>query len=117
MAKRGRKPTSDPRTERVGVYLTPKERDRLAKAAGSDSPQAIASYLRDSAFDRIAGRRSVPAVNEEAWVSLARTTANLNQLAWHANSGERVSGEDLLGVLVDLRDEVEALRAELKGEK
>ncbi|MBF0306844.1 MAG: plasmid mobilization relaxosome protein MobC [Alphaproteobacteria bacterium] len=50
--------------------------------------------------------------NRAAWIELARTTANLNQIAKHANErGELAIG----GELVELRRAIERLRAELIG--
>jgi len=43
-------------------------------------------YLRAAALHRLPP--SIPAVNRQAWVELARTAANLNQLAHRLNAGE-----------------------------
>ena len=53
-----------------------------------------AQWLRQAALVRRLPPAPVPAVNREQYVELARLSANLNQLAWHANRGE--------GVIVDM---------------
>lgn len=94
------------------VRLTPGERATLDERAG---PGGVAEYLRSLGLShRPRTPRVVPAVNAEAWRSLAPVVSNLNQLARHANEGGRVTA-DLLPVLEGVRAQVMALRAALLG--
>jgi hypothetical protein len=58
----------------------------------------------------------VPELNREAWRALARAVGNLNQLAHHANAGERV-GSELADELAEVRAQVAQLRKELVGDE
>jgi len=48
-------------------------------------------YLRSAAMGKLPP--TIPAVNREQWAELARTAANLNQIARHLNEGLRGDGE------------------------
>ena len=48
-------------------------------------------YLRAAALHRLPP--TIPAANREQWAELARTAANLNQIARHLNEGQRGDGE------------------------
>lgn len=114
MGRRGPAPHAEDqrRTRRVSVYLTPAEYERLADDPGGHT---VADVLRRAGLDRpLEAPPQVPEINREAWRSLARTVANINQLTHHANAGGRVD-EDLRPVLDELRAEVQALRSELVG--
>ena len=74
----------------------------------------IRQYVRHAALGRRI--RPLPTVaNIDAWQRLARTTANLNQLAYHANTSGDVDLAELSPVLSSLRDDVESLRGLLLG--
>jgi len=66
-------------------------------------------YLRAAALHRIPP--TIPKINREAWVDLARTAANLNQIAYRLNAG------DALPSLADIRVTLEAFRRDLIGVK
>lgn len=98
------------RDKRLDVYLCEDElaliRDKAASAG-----------LRPAAFVRAAALgiklHAVSEVNAARWAELARTCANLNQLAHHANAGQLVDvSPDLL---FSLYDEVQSLRQALLG--
>lgn len=99
---RGGRPRSDSaRTVVVGVRLTPDERDRLREIAGNG---ALGEVLRSRALGyRPRIPRQVPEINREAWIELARTASNLNQLAHSTNAGETVDPDELAGTLADCR--------------
>ena len=59
--------------------------------------------------------RIVPEVNRAAWVDLARSASNLNQITHAINSGSISSAGDLASVLDDLRHDLDALRLLLIG--
>jgi uncharacterized membrane protein YccC len=116
MGKRGPAPYADDqrRTRRVSVYLTPAEYERLADNAAGRS---VSDVLRRAGLGRsLEAPPQVPAVNREAWQSLARVVGNLNQLAHHANRGERV-GPELADELAEVRAQVAQLRKELVGDE
>jgi hypothetical protein len=54
-------------------------------------------------------------VNRAAWVDLARSASNLNQIAHAINSGSLSSTSDLASVLDDLRHDLDALRLAMIG--
>lgn len=119
MGQRGPKPkpASERRTRRVAVYFTPAEYQRLVRAAGADTAPALGRVLRDGALGgrAVPQPAQVPEVNREAWEQLARSLGNLNQLARWVNSGGRVC-DDLADELAEMREQVQQLRKELRGE-
>jgi hypothetical protein len=58
-------------------------------------------YLRAAALDRLPPM--IPAINREAWVTLSRSAANLNQLAVRLNADGRVEAEEVREALADFR--------------
>ena len=95
------------------VWLSDDEWDEIKRRADA-ARLPIRQYMRHAAL----GRRikPMPSVeNIDAWQQLARTTANLNQLARHANESGDVEIMQLSSVLRTLRDEVESLRGLLIG--
>lgn len=107
--KRGRKPIPESEQRRHGVTcrLTDAERDFVDSARGSVTR---GEYIRRAALD--APPRVVPEVNREAWAELARMSANLNQFMRHLNAGQKPTATVRLQ---ELRDAVDALRADLIG--
>jgi hypothetical protein len=59
--------------------------------------------------------RVVPELNRAAWVDLARSASNLNQLTHALNGGSLPSSSDLASVLDDLRHDLDALRLAMIG--
>ena len=59
--------------------------------------------------------RIVPELNRTAWVDLARSASNLNQLTHAINSGSISQSGDLGPVIADLRRDLDALRLLLIG--
>ena len=104
------KPSSECRVRRVSVYLTAAEFAFLTKQAGAR--ERVARWLRDAGMRRRTPAR-VPQPNIEAWSALARTTANLNQLAKAVNEGKATGVS--ASILDKLRQQVEALRLSLLG--
>lgn len=97
---------------RVEVYLNPLERHALSgKAKTAGLP--LATYVRKAALGH---QIKVPQVVEIAkWGELARLSANLNQIAHAVNCGQPIPFDPF--VLIDIRREVEKLRAELLGSR
>jgi len=100
----------------IAVKVTPVERavlEERAATAGLD----VGVYVRVMGL----GRRVVgvvPEVNRGAWGELARTTANVNQIAAHLNSGGRFDerGTPRVAQALDaVRGELERLRVVLIG--
>jgi len=54
-------------------------------------------------------------VNREAWAALARTAANLNQIARSMNAAGQVHDDDLVGIIAELHGQVSRLRGDLVG--
>ncbi len=110
------KAVGDRRDDWITVRVNGVERALLeerAAAAGLD----VGAYVRAMGL----GRRVVgvvPEVNRGAWAELARTTANVNQIAAHLNGGGRFDerGTPRVAQALDaVRGELERLRAVLIG--
>lgn len=113
MGKRGpaERPMDEKRGARVSVYFTPAE---LAELDARRGGTGRGEFLRSAGL----GRRlaaPIPAVNREAWAALARTAANLNQIARSMNAAGQVHDDDLAGVLAELHGQVSRLRGDLVG--
>ena len=110
------KAVGDRRDDWITVRVNGAERALLearAAAAGLD----IGAYVRAAGLRRrIVG--VVPTVNRGAWGELARTTANVNQIAAHLNGGGRFDerGTPRVAQALDaVRDELDRLRSVLIG--
>lgn len=113
--RKGGRPRLDPGSVRlvtIGVRVSlPELAELQAKAAFMGVTPA--QWLRQAALVRRLPPAPVPAVNREQYVELARLSANLNQLAWHANRGEAVIVD--VDLLRRLGTEVRQLRLALIG--
>jgi hypothetical protein len=96
----------------IGVRVSTAELTTLRERAAT-AGMKISQFLRVSALTRRMPAPPVPAVNRDQYVSLARLSANLNQLAKHANSGGQVSVENAL--LLQVIELVGQLRLALMG--
>ena len=94
------------------TYLAPKEREEIMAKAGT-ARLSLATFLRKSALGHPIN--CVPVINGQRWAALSRTTANLNSAMRKIHAGE--INHLPVEVLNDLREQVEALRRELVGEK
>jgi hypothetical protein len=91
------------RTHTVSVRLNKAELELLDSSRSG--PQMLrGEYLRAASFYKIPP--SIPEINREAWVALARSSANLNQIA------QRINKNDLPGV-TELRQTLEDFRRSL----
>lgn len=99
----------------VSVRLNDAELARLDSLRDSVRMQR-GEYLRAGALHRLPP--TIPAINREAWAGLARSAANLNQLARHLNEGGALGFDevratldafrcDLLSVKFDAEDEAD----------
>ena len=95
---------------RSEIYLTPAERE-LAQAKAEEAGLTLSSFIRESLLSRRIAK--APTVSAQRWSELARTTANLNQLARHLNNGTANGVPPEL--ITRLLNEVQALRRELLG--
>lgn len=120
MAKRGPAPRdpADLRQHRYCVYLTDAERATLIERAVPGDADALSEqsirryigrYLREMALD--SRPPTIPAVNREAWASLGRTLANLNQYQAAINQGTATGYPP--DVIRDLANQVAELRTML----
>ncbi len=104
------------RRHEIKVRLNDAERAELGRRATTAGMAEIGTYLRRAVLAQRPPRAVVPEVNRGAWGELARTTANLNQIAAHLNGGGRFDerGTPRLAQALDaLRAEVRALRLTL----
>lgn len=81
---------ADKRGHTVSVRLNDAELARLDSRRDAVRMQR-GEYLRAAALHRLPP--TIPSVNREHWAELARTAANLNQIARHLNEGQRGEGE------------------------
>ena len=81
---------TDKRGHTVSVRLNDAELARLDSQRDAVQMQ-LGEYLRAAALHRLPP--TIPAANREQWAELARTAANLNQIARHLNEGQRGDGE------------------------
>lgn len=81
---------TDKRGHTVSVRLNDAELARLDSQRDAVQMQR-GEYLRAAALHRLPP--TIPAANREQWAELARTAANLNQIARHLNEGRRGEGE------------------------
>ena len=113
--RKGGRPPLDPASVRaatIGVRVSPHEMAALqTKAAFMGVTPA--QWLRQAALVRRLPPAPVPAVNREHYAELARLSANLNQLAWHANRGDAVIVD--VDLLRRVGTEVRQLRLALIG--
>lgn len=112
---KGGRPKGDPfdvRTATIGVRVSQPEYHAI-KTKAEQMGMPPAQWLRDAALSRRLPSPPVPAINREQYAELARLSANLNQLARLANSGQLVTVTN--GLLERMTDEVNRLRLALIG--
>lgn len=104
------RPLEELRRFRVSVYLTAEEATALRQKAAASGLHPGA-YLRSAGLTRLP--RTIPAINREAWLSLAKVAGNLNQYQSLLNEG-RTTGHPP-EIIAELRAQVQALRCSLLG--
>ena len=104
------KPADERRWHSVSCRLTD---DELALVDARRGKVRRGEWLRLAALSK--PPRIVPEVNRAAWVDLARSASNLNQIAHAINSGSLSSTSDLASVLDGLRADLDALRLAMIG--
>lgn len=98
----------------LAIRLTKGERALVEqKAAEAGLPPA--TYIREAALRGIVAqvKSDIPDINREAWASLARACANLNQYQAAINAGQALGYPAQF--LEALRDQVQMLRRALIG--
>lgn len=83
----------------VKVRFNPAELAVLDTARGRFSRAEVLRFLLLNKMPP-----AVPPINRDAWIDLARTSANLNQIAHHLNAGESVDVVQVLAALQSFRD-------------
>ncbi len=112
------KAPAERRTHMLSVYVNAGELAILERRTAAAGIREVGAYVRVAVMAQRPPRAVVPAINREAWWSLARATANLNQIAAHLNGGGRFDerGTARLAPALDaLREEVRGLRLDLNG--
>lgn len=107
--KRKRGPSPDPenkRNKRVSVYFSSSEYEKLISITGDK--KLVSEHLRNSGLRNESYRVVIPELNREAYASLARLSANLNQVAKSLNVGDYIE-------IDDIQDALKALRLSLIG--
>lgn len=102
-SKRGPKPldVGEKRTHTVSVRLNPAELEMLDSKRG---PLQRGEWLRVAALDKLP--HSIPPLNAQAYAALARSAANLNQLAHRVNAGEQPAISELAELLSEFRQQL-----------
>jgi len=102
------------------VRLSAEDHAAITRLAGA-ADVSVAEFLRRRGLG-CAVRAPVPAINRQAWTALARSAANINQLAHHLNEN-RITGQagtvDAAVLRAELRrlyGHIAALRRLLIGE-
>lgn len=103
---------ADVRGTTIGVRVSPAE-NALLQAKAEHMSMTAAQWLREAALSRRLPSPPAPEINREQYAELARLSANLNQLAHAANSGQPVIVSD--AILQALTAEVKRLRLALLG--
>lgn len=103
---------ADLRTHTVSVRLNVAELSELDRDRAPVRMQR-GEYLRAASRGELP--KTIPAINREAWASLARVAANLNQYQTAINEGRAGAVGCPLEVIEQLRDQVQQLRSELIG--
>lgn len=93
------------RNHTVSVRVNPAELAQLDALREKVSMQR-GEYLRAAALHKLPP--TIPEINREAWAALARSAANLNQIAHKMNAGE-------LPQVEQIREVLDALRRDLIG--
>lgn len=97
---------------KIDCYFSLLEREEIsAKARRAGLP--ISTFIRESALGNKVS--ALPTGNVQHWQSLARTTANLNQIAKHLNESGQVDHDQLVPLLAEVKEQVQALRLDLIG--
>lgn len=114
------RPLGEKRRHRVSVYLNDAELTALiaqvfpgqeVKGEAQGVRQALGRHMRDATFDRLPPQ--VPAINREAWIELSRLAGNLNRYQVAIEEGHAQGMPP--GLVVELREQVQALRRDLLG--
>jgi hypothetical protein len=91
-------------------YFKPLEKETITEKANL-AGLSLSTFIRETAL----GKKitALPTGNIQHWQSLGRTTANLNQIAKQLNEGKLVNIDPLLLLVVELKEQVQALRLDL----
>lgn len=111
--RNGKRDLVDPRTISVNVRLNQDEfayLDSMRKSFG----MLKAEFLRAAAFGQLPDVPAAAQINRSAWAKLARTTANLNQIAKHLNAAA-LTGETPQYSVEEIQLELERFRDSLLG--
>jgi len=103
------------RTHTISVRVHAGEYATLDARRDAAGVKEMGAYVRGAVLAQRPPPAVVPAVNREAWVALARTASNLNQLAAHLHAGHLPNAFSVRALLVILTEEVRALRLALLG--
>ena len=101
---------TDKRGHTVSVRLNDAELARLDSQRDAVQMQR-GEYLRAAALHRLPP--TIPEVNREAWAALARTAANLNQIAHRLNVGRNVAPDSVAQAAEDVSAMRDACMASL----
>lgn len=99
------KPLDEIRSRRFSIRFTEDEFNAIKERAGSDSPKVIAEFIRRCSLNKKLPTppAPIPELNRDAWLYLARSASNLNQVSKKLNMGEALIDDDILKVIEDFR--------------
>lgn len=104
-------PPDQLRHKRLSVYVTDAEFAELKRRADIVNMR-VPAYLRECALNKLPP--VVPEINKEAWLSLSKAAANLNQLSKQVNIVGMVEASLIMSELADFRQTL--LKAAKKNE-
>ena len=88
------KPANKLRNQRVSVYFTQSEWERIAIQLDTTVARKIAAYIREAALAQINTITFAPPINLETWKQLSPALKNLNQIAKKLNSDKSYGEAD-----------------------
>ncbi len=96
--------------KKLDCYFSSDERD-LIRSRANEAGLSMSSFIRKASLG--APIHVLPSINVEMWQALAHTTANLNQIAHHLNTGTAIGVHP--DVIDDLAMQVQQVRLQLMG--
>lgn len=106
------RPGAELRKTRISVYLTSDEYSEVSRRAAGRNP---AAYMRAAVLSRVPAQ--IPTVNIQVYRELARSAANLNQIAHSLNLLWQQDGMPALADIEDIKVELADFRIKLLGVK
>ena len=109
---RPRKDVSKKLRRRFNVGFSDEEMEMMEEEMDLLGGCSVQDYIRDCVLKKHA---FLPSINQEAWSSLARPLANLNQIARHLNSGGKPGVDAVMSAISQVKSALTDVRDLLIG--